>query len=71
MTGICLFVGFLAGIGCCMAAMALLPVLLRLRDRPMHSETAPTQENRDLLRLQRQLAEIERYNGTGNGDGQS
>lgn len=68
MTGICLFLGFLTGIGCAMAALALLPVLLRLRDRPKHSEAAPMQENRDLLRLQRQLAEIERYNGTGNGE---
>lgn len=69
MMGVSLFLGFLAGIGCCMAMIALLPGLMRLLDRPITPEPNPIRENRDLQRLQRQLDEIERYHGTKSKEG--
>lgn len=68
MTGVCLFLGFLAGI----AFTALIAVLLprwihfgmeRREETDKPQEAQPQRENRELTRLRRQLAEIERYNG--------
>lgn len=69
MTGVCLFLGFMAGIAFAALVAALLPRWIRFgmerreeTDEPQ--ETRPQRESRELTRLRRQLAEIERYNGS-------
>lgn len=67
MTGIYLFAGFFAGLVFTLLTVALLPKLPRFQDGRQEEKTEPEprgiRENKELLRLRRQLAEIERYNG--------
>lgn len=68
MMGVCLFLGFLAGLAFAALAAAMLPRFIRFGmerrgEGEEPEELRPQRENRELLRLRRQLAEIERYNG--------
>lgn len=66
MSGILLFCGFLAGIAATVAVLALLPRLQPQSDAKVLSTAEPETcwpENKELMRLQKQLAEIDRYSG--------
>ncbi|MBR5520092.1 MAG: hypothetical protein IKU55_05185 [Clostridia bacterium] len=66
MSGILLFSGFLAGIGATVAVIALLLRLkIELAAEPCSIEESEIAlpENKELVRLQKQLAEIDRYSG--------
>ena len=62
MMGVCLFLGFLAGIAVTLLAAVTLPKIAALLRREPDPETARA-EDESLVRMRRQLAEIERYSG--------
>ena len=66
MNGILLFCGFLAGIAATIAVFALLPQIQAKPAAKVLSAAEPEAvlpENKELMRLQKQLAEIDRYSG--------
>ena len=62
MMGVCLFFGFLAGIGVTLLAAVTLPGITAALRREPDPENGRA-EDESLVRMRRQLAEIERYSG--------